>query len=345
MLTPKCSIASAVVASAAIPLAFESVALSLPGQESSGLIVDGGVLANFPTFVFKDASYRSWAGLPPQPPFPVVGFLLDEASDAESGRPDYYLDSELELAGEATGSAFRPRREPAADSRLAQALRKAIRVITWPVWKPIFDWIPSALRWNAGGQRGNWPEPRSPVVRTLVAWFDALMTGIRPWSVLLGGFLVVTLCIAIGAYFAAWSPLAGHIGEVLDGEVGIGGAILGTAFWLVWALVPIYAWMAISMALVTAWLLHRTVQVTGYGLMRTFLSGSGAPVWSGAAPDDHVVRLRVPSGIDNLTVSLDARRDGRRDRCGTRSHSRGVASVGFGQDSVAATSAVSSEPR
>jgi hypothetical protein len=50
--------------------------------------------------------------------------------------------------------------------------------------------------------------------------------------------------------------------------------------------------------------LHRTVQITAYGLVRTFLAGSGAPVWTGAAPDDHVVRLHVPAGIDTLNVSL-----------------------------------------
>ena len=45
-------------------------------------------------------------------------------------------------------------------------------------------------------------------------------------------------------------------------------------------------------------------QITAYGLVKTFLAGSGAPVWTGAAPDDHVVRLRVPAGIDTLNVSL-----------------------------------------
>jgi hypothetical protein len=71
-----------------------------------------------------------------------------------------------------------------------------------------------------------------------------------------------------------------------------------------WALVPIYAWIVISLVLGIGSLLHRTVQVTGYGLVRTFLAGAGPPVWTGTASDDHVVRLRVPRGIDTLAVSL-----------------------------------------
>ena len=155
------------------------------------------------------------------------------------------------------------------------------------------------------------------------------MTGIRPWGVLLGGFLAATLCIGIGAYFVAWRPLVGHIGELLDGGESVGGTIiaatLGTLFWLVWALVPIYAWIAISLAFGVGWVLHRTIQITGYGLVRTFLAGSGAPVWTGAAADDHVVRLRVPAGIDTLGVALagdelDAALDAARDetRAGLR---------------------------
>ena len=92
MLTPSCSVAAAVVASAAIPLVFESMLLTVPQQRVKGVIVDGGVLANFPSFVFKDPSYREWAGLPPLP-FPVVGFLLDEQTGAGAMEPALYRES------------------------------------------------------------------------------------------------------------------------------------------------------------------------------------------------------------------------------------------------------------
>jgi predicted acylesterase/phospholipase RssA len=315
MLTPNCSVASAVVASAAIPLAFESMLLYVPqGRPAGGVIVDGGVLANFPSFVFKDASYRTWAGMPPLG-LPVVGFLLDEEVGSPGVQPALYresvflsFDSEDASASglaERAGPRFRPRRaEPSIVGRAARAVGKALRLVTWPAWKLLFDWIPAALRWNAGGQRGHWPPPKSPALRSLVGWFDGVMTGIRPGAVLLGGFLAATLCIGIGAYTVAWRPLADHVGQVLSGDETILGATVGTLVMVVWALVPIYAWMAISLVLGVGWVLHRTVQITAYGLVKTFLAGSGAPVWTGAAADDHVVRLNVPAGIDTLGISL-----------------------------------------
>jgi len=303
MLTPNCSVASAVVASAAIPLAFQSMLLSVPeGRPAGGVIVDGGVLANFPSFVFKDASYRTWAGMPALA-LPVVGFLLDEEVGATEMQPALYR--EAVFVPHDTGNRFRPRRaEPSIGGRAARPVGRALRVLSWPAWKLLFDWIPAALRYNAGGQRGHWPTPRNPALRSLVGWFDGVMTGIRPAGVLLGGFLAATLCIAVGAYAVAWRPLADHVGQVLSGDETLLGATVGTLFLVVWALVPIYAWIAISLALGVGWVLHRTIQITGYGLVRTFLAGSAAPAWTGAAADDHVVRLRVPAGIDTLGISL-----------------------------------------
>ena len=305
MLTPNCSVAAAVVASAAIPLAFESMLLSVPeGRPAGGVIVDGGVLANFPSFVFKDASYRTWAGMPPLG-FPVIGFLLDEEVGSAGVEPALYRESVFVSLDSGDGPRFHPQRaEPSIVGRAARAVGKALRVLTWPAWKLLFDWIPAALQWNAGGRRGHWPTPKSPALRSLVGWFDGVMTGIRPWGVLLGGFAAATLCIGIGAYTVAWRPLADHVGQVLSGDETVLGATVGTIAMVIWALVPIYAWMAISLVLGVGWVLHRTVQITAYGLVRTFLAGSGAPVWTGAAPDDHVVRLHVPAGIDTLNVSL-----------------------------------------
>ena len=316
LATPSCSVASAVIASAAIPLAFEPPLL-WRAERPGAVIVDGGVLANFPSFVFRDASYREWAGLPALT-VPVLGFLLDE--DAETERIDAasYQDSAFpaDLADSATPPEeipraarkvhpFRPRAaKPTVAGSLARATGRVLGAITWPIWKLLLVWIPALLRWNAGGHRGSWPQPRSPAVRSLVGWFDGVMTGLAPWSVLLGALLVTTACIGIGAYFVAWRPLVDHLGEVLNGERKIADSTLGTLFYVLFALAPVYAWMAISMFLLVGWTLHYPVQIAAYGLAKTFLAGSGAPVWTGTAPDDHVVRLQVPPGIDTLTVRL-----------------------------------------
>jgi hypothetical protein len=328
-LTPKCQVSEAVVASAAIPLAFEWRPLRLPQPPSGdfGIIVDGGVMANFPTFVFKDPSFREWACLPPHPPWvPVLGFLLDEQDRAHVTQPELYCKSSFWppmsqwgsdfRAGvssqekplpddfEPEGRKFRPRRKPSTWANRAWALARPLRAILWPVWKLLFDWIPAALRRNAGGARGNWPEPTNPVIRWLIHWFDAVVAGIRPWLVFLGGFLAASLCIGVGAYFVAWRPLVGHVGDWIDGDVSVLGGLIGFIVLVAWSLVPIYAWMVLSIVFFVGWLLHRTVQMTGYGLVKTFLQGPAAPMWAGTAPDDHVVRLPVPPGITTLTVSI-----------------------------------------
>jgi len=325
-LTPACGVAEAVVASAAIPLAFEWMPLRLP-QPPFGIIVDGGVMANFPTFVFKDPSFREWARLPKHPSsVPVLGFLLDEQDRAEEARRDLYSESsfwpplsqwesivsavganeELRDDFEPKRRKFRPRRdEPSTGANVARAIGGPLRVVLWPVWKLLFDWIPRVLRRNAGTGSGNWPQPEYPVIRWLVPWFDAVIAATRPWGVFLGGFLAASLCIAVGAYFVAWRPLAGHVEDMINGDVGVIGGIIGLVFWVVWSVVPIYAWLVLSILFFVGWLTYRTVQWTGYGLVKTFLQGPAAPMWAGAASDDHVVRIPVPPGMTTLTVPTE----------------------------------------
>ena len=326
-LTPHCPVGEAVVASTAIPVAFEWRPLRVP-QAPFGIIVDGGVMANFPIFVFKDASFREWAGLPQHPPsVPVLGFLLEEQDRAELTHPDIYRESSfwppmsqwesiIETIGpseelpddfEPKRRKFRPRREElSTGANLARALGRPLRVALWPAWKLLFDWIPRGLRRNAGGGSGNWPPPRNPAIRWLVHWFDPFLAGTRPLGVFLTGFLAASLCIGVGAYHVAWRPLVSHVGDLISGDVGVIGGIIGLVFWAAWSLVPIYAWLVLSILFFVGWLSHRTLQITGYGLVKTFLQGPAAPLWAGQAEDDHVVRLPVPPrGITTLEVSLD----------------------------------------
>lgn len=328
LLTPGIQVTSAVVASAAIPLAFEWMPLRLR-KPPLGIIVDGGVMFNYPVFVFKDPSFRQWASLPPHPPHvPVVGFLLDEEGHAERRRSDLYRDAAFlppfsqwqSLVGAIVRSEdkplpndiepkrrrFRPQRdEPRTGAKLAWALGTPLRLLLWPVWKVLLDWMPAFLLWNGGGVRGNWPKPKHPVFRSLVGWFDAVMAGTRPWGMFLGGSLAVSLCIGVGAYSVAWRPLAQRINDMVAGNVDMGG-VIGLVFGVLWSLVPIYAWMTIMMVFLVGWLVHRTLQITGYGLVKTFLQGPGAPIWVGTDTNDHVVRLSVPPEITTLEVSNDS---------------------------------------
>lgn len=326
-LTPGVQVSSAVVASAAIPLAFEWMPLQL-SKLPFGIIVDGGVMCNYPVFVFKDPSFRRWAGLPPHPPsVPVVGFLLDEDGQGERTRSDLYHDAAflpsysrwpfetraivtsegVSLPGdvEVKRRTFRPRRdEPTPRAKLARALGMPLRLLLWPVWTVLLDWIPAFLLWNAGGLRGNWPKPKDPVLRSIVGWFDSVMASTRPLGVFVGGSLAVSACMGVGAYFVAWRPLAQSVSDIVAGNVS-GGRVIGLIFLLLWSLVPIYACMTIMMLFLVGWLVHGTLQITGYGLVKTFLQGPGAPAWVGADSNDRVVRLSVPPEITTLEVTSD----------------------------------------
>ena len=123
----------------------------------------------------------------------------------------------------------------------------------------------------------------------------------------LSGFLAASLCIGVGAYFVAWRPLASHVGDLISGDVGVIGGIIGLVFWVVWSLVPIYAWLVLSILFFVGWLSHRTLQIDGVRPGKDIPPGSGGTSCGQAqAADDHVVRLPVPPrGITTLEVSLD----------------------------------------
>jgi predicted acylesterase/phospholipase RssA len=88
--TPKAEVAAAVVASSAIPLVLRNRRLRVHephrqvAHERTHVIVDGGVMANFPDFVFRDRSFRRYFNLS-EGTSPVVGFILDEVDTRSIG--------------------------------------------------------------------------------------------------------------------------------------------------------------------------------------------------------------------------------------------------------------------
>jgi predicted acylesterase/phospholipase RssA len=79
-LAPDCQVTDAVLASSAIPVAFRPGRLDVLFDDRPHEIhrlVDGGAWANYPAFVFKDASFRSYYELPPpDPEATTVGFAM-----------------------------------------------------------------------------------------------------------------------------------------------------------------------------------------------------------------------------------------------------------------------------
>ena len=161
-LTPTSQVAEAVVASAAIPFAFEWRWLDVPGRPA-GMIVDGGIAANFPSFVFTDRSFRHWAGLGDLPDTtPIVGFLLHEADGSNDESPCLYKDSVFaSKLGAENIRRFRPagvtntNRGAALGSvrsvvsRVAKIVLVPLKVLLWPLIQFFFNWFPRLLTFNA----------------------------------------------------------------------------------------------------------------------------------------------------------------------------------------------------
>jgi NTE family protein len=88
----ECAVATAVVASCAIPLAMPAgrvVIQGLKGEERVHRIVDGGAWANYPAFVFRDPSFRRFHGLPKVPAKrPTVGFVINDPVSGDLPRPE-----------------------------------------------------------------------------------------------------------------------------------------------------------------------------------------------------------------------------------------------------------------
>jgi NTE family protein len=96
-LTPGLSVATALIASSSIPLAFRPGRLEVEyadGTTAVHRLMDGGVWANYPAFVFKDASFREHHRLA-EPPSgsTTIGFTLDSPEPVPAGRPVRLLTS------------------------------------------------------------------------------------------------------------------------------------------------------------------------------------------------------------------------------------------------------------
>ena len=89
--TPAVAVAPAVMASSAIPLGFWPGRLKVEYEDGTSAVhrlMDGGVWANYPSFVFKDENFRGFHQLPMPPEDSVtIGFTLDDLHKHPDGRP------------------------------------------------------------------------------------------------------------------------------------------------------------------------------------------------------------------------------------------------------------------
>ena len=81
-ITPEMGVASAVMASSAIPVAFPQAVIESRSRRTR--LIDGGTWANYPSFVFEDESFRKYHSMPPTNKR-TVGFMLEDAADPFAG--------------------------------------------------------------------------------------------------------------------------------------------------------------------------------------------------------------------------------------------------------------------
>ncbi len=297
--TPDCAVSRAVVASCSIPFAFASHLLQVPDGESFShhTVVDGGVWSNFPMHIFEDPAFRAYSERSPTEidPREILGFLLDE----EGGHPPPRGDG-VAFVDNVPMEDFRaPEWTSGGAAEVDAQPSFAATAAAWLLMP--FSLLGQLLQWNAKMGSGRWPKPQSKLARNLVNSIDGLLGGTHS---LLWGALV---CVIVG--LGVWQVLDYIVGELNILEVTnwkdpmvyparlflLVLASLGTAI----ALLTLFAtilFVAIN------FLLLRTSRRILYGLITTYVAGSGAPAW--VAGRENVIPLPIPRSITTLSFKM-----------------------------------------
>lgn len=191
--TPDVPVAPAVMASSAIPLAFRPGRLRRrfpDGTTQVHRLMDGGVWANYPAFVFKDRSFREHHHLPEPPSDGItIGFTLDTGVEADEGEADGFA--------ERTTPAYRDR-----GAALGGFLRIAPLRIYLMTIVPLVVALQAIYTMNHGGLtmlKDYATRDGVPVFITgLAGFFDGFFTHFTPalWIVL-GALIVIALLLAV----------------------------------------------------------------------------------------------------------------------------------------------------
>ncbi len=339
-LTPKCRVVDAVLASSAIPGAFQSSKLivqheveinaeekkrggaaALPMRPRIHTLVDGGVWANYPDFVFNDPSFRAFFGLE-DPPDRVVGFLLQpvdlEVTDdgfpgdaATLGSCGFTLYRESKFAS--GKNAERPQRyEAQFKAKKAPLLIQylflglMIGALLGYIYLAI-NQAPLLHRFGmsslfclslivgyvvtqagAGKEDHGWPRARPTKV------YDGAMVFLGNRSTALFGLALIVLFLLFGIDASEQAFLGGQFGWPMR--------LVGLFFGFI--LIPVITLLVLALIAAVFVLadVRRALDDWAYGLGATFVSGAGAPKWRGCAKDDRVVRIPIPKkDLDTLT--------------------------------------------
>ena len=299
--TPNCSVADAVAASAAIPIAFGDSRLELKDTDGSTwhqTIVDGGVWANFPWFVYTDHNFRKlYERTEEISQDSIIGFILDESRSFQNNDNEYcdnraskiLRGSHVKFSDDVKVNPWEKRsvrisrQEKATSGSQSCLLFQVVRLLAL-LGKAVSDAQASEV------SPDRWPEPGSSFHKHLVEAISGLFQGLTgPLSLIATLFVVISMLYMFGSITAFvfpwwWSTLKFSVWGVFLKIFFVG---LWGAFFLV---ILLFA-EAVFLLFMTARFLNEPLRRIGYGLVTTYVAGSGAPEWT--CTDPRVVSLPV----------------------------------------------------
>lgn len=328
--TPDCQVAEAVLASSSIPFAFESAQLAVPHDGSNQqtwhhTIVDGGVWANFPMFVFEDPVFRTANRRPERPAQDVViGFILKD-DEADEDEPDFERACFVKPTVWNKALEWRPIKrsrnendlETKVDAkkrgRVGNLVRFPWRALLWIVGVPLWLLILLAraalnrlqgFMDNGLMENGRWPEPQRREARRLVWLIDSTLEILFPLAM---GILVSAIVVCAPIYggtvtVISFAGVLGTLGKLAETSYWDYLSVLFTLFLIVALLIPIILGITLFVMGVFANLfMLRAVRRIGYSLVRTYVAGPGAPKWASERPN--VIPIKV-HGINTTSFRI-----------------------------------------
>jgi hypothetical protein len=313
--TPDCAVADAVVASSSIPFAFPSRLLQAPEdtrvlEDREALedtnarrlchhtIVDGGVWANFPMFIFEDSAFRKFSNRTPVDVSAeqILGFVLKRGDQPPPPRG-----KEVKFVEMVPASAFIAR-EWKEDNQMPTHKPPGLmsKVGAWALYT--FSLLGRLVEWNGGVERGRWPTPRSALARNLVQSVNGLLGGIYP--PIFG--LLACVVVAVGTWeLVGWvsvdqfntlrvAPWNNPIEYVVRPLV----LLLMLIAIAVAVLVVFASFLGVAANLV----LLRASRRILYGLITTYVAGPGAPLW--VEKRRNIIALPIPPTVTTLSFEM-----------------------------------------
>ncbi len=326
--TPACQVVDAVLAASAIPLAFPAGRLWFPGHKDGETsfyhtIVDGGVWANFPMFVFEDQYFRAWEHGQHLPKLQtwsyLVGFLLDETPDASLDPHDPEripgMPERLDQVSFLTVGTHPRERVPRATGPNDRAVpvewhdtpdlawpRTPVGWILWAasaVLRRLVNVLGPFLFSDDPG--GRWPLPASRIQYNLTKSVDWTLRTLS--KLVIGPVVTAVFTLSVfGAIAVLWGGYARLAGagtwELLTSlsVIGIALIILPITILLLMTTLLMIVGFVLNMTLSTA------VRQVGRGVIVTYAAGPGSPPWARTRPD--VIALRIPDNIRTLSFDI-----------------------------------------